>query len=217
MDEDQTDCDGPFISPTASVIGNVRIGSKTSVWYGAIIRGDVNSITIGEQCSIGDRAMLHCSGISENKPTLIGNKVIIGAGAIVHGCTLEDECMIGYGAQILDGAKVSKYSIVAPGSVLRQEKVVASGQLWGGIPAAFIRDLTVQEKNSISITAAENRKWAEKYSKETNLPWRLVEIETSKYLQVLGRNDFYYKRLMVEVSINIHFYYPSNKSCFYFA
>ena len=86
---------GNFIAPSAAVIGKVNVGKDSSVWYGAVVRGDVNSITIGDGVTIGDRAMIHCSGIAGDHPTVIGNKVVVGAGAIVHGATLEDDCLIG--------------------------------------------------------------------------------------------------------------------------
>jgi len=184
-----------FVAPTASVIGSVTVGAQSSVWYGAVIRGDVNSITIGEKCSIGDRAMVHCSGIMANKPTVIGNGVVIGAGAIVHGCTLEDETLVGEGAQILDGARVAKHAMVAPGAVVGQGKVVASGQLWGGVPAAYLRDLTATEKLSIKATADNNQVWAAKHSEEVDKPWEVVLADTDDFEQMAGRNEYYYKRL----------------------
>jgi len=130
---------GNFIAPTAAVIGKVKIGKDSSVWYGAVVRGDVNSITIGEGVTIGDRAMIHCSGLAGDYPTVIGNNVLVGAGAIVHGATLEDDCLIGEGAQVMDNTTVQKHAIVAPGSIVPMGKVVATGQVWGGIPAAYIR------------------------------------------------------------------------------
>ena len=181
--------DGVFVAPTASVIGNVTIGSDTSVWYGAVIRGDVNSITIGDNCSIGDRAMVHCSGITVNKPTLIGNRVVIGVGAIVHGCTLEDETLVGEGAQVLDGARVAKHAMVAPGAVVGQGKVVTSGQLWAGVPAVYVRDLNAAEKASIAATANSNSQWAIKHAVEDAKNWRQVAAELDDYEQMVGRNE----------------------------
>ena len=102
---------GAFIAPGAAVVGQVQIGAKSSVWYGAVIRGDVNSISIGEGVTVGDRAMIHCSGIKLKNPTLIGNHVVVGAGSILHGCEVADNAVIGEGAQVLDGAKIGKKNI----------------------------------------------------------------------------------------------------------
>jgi len=189
---------GAFVAPTASVIGQVKLGASSSVWYGAVVRGDVNTITIGEGSSIGDRAMVHCSGISTNKPTVIGNRVVVGAGAIVHGCTLEDESLVGEGAQVLDGAKISKHAMVAPGAVVGQGKVVASGQLWGGIPAAYLRDLTEKEKAAIKAPAEENVTLAAKHSEEVEKTWQQVELEEDDHEQVSQRNPYYYTRLSLK-------------------
>lgn len=176
----------------------VQIGSSSSVWYGAVIRGDVNTIDIGENVTVGDRAMIHCSGIGANKPTKIGNNVVIGAGAIVHGCTLQDECYVGQGAQILDGATVSKNAMVSAGSVLGQGKVVPSGQLWSGIPAIYKRDLTQAEIASISAQAKDNVEWALLHAKESSKNWETIESECEDYEQTINRNESYYKRLSAE-------------------
>ena len=186
---------GAFVAPTASVIGNVKLGADSSVWYGAVVRGDVNSITVGDRVSIGDRAMVHCSGISANKPTVIGNGVVIGAGAIVHGCTLEDESLVGEGAQVLDGAWVAKHAIVAPGAVVGQGKVVASGQLWAGVPAAYVRDLSPAERAAIPAAAANSQAWAAKHAEEAAKPWEIAHADLDAYEQTVGRNEYYYRRL----------------------
>ena len=190
---------GVFVAPSASVIGRVQIGQSSSVWYGAVVRGDVNSITIGDGVSVGDRAMIHCSGIMANRPTVIGHRCVIGAGAIVHGCTLEDESFVGEGAQVLDGAKVQKHAMVAAGAVVGQGKVVASGQLWAGVPAVHVRDLTAAEKVSIAATAADNVEWAAMHAKEAAKSWATIAQEEDDWQQVAHRNEYYYKRLTPKV------------------
>jgi gamma-carbonic anhydrase len=187
-----------YIASSAAVVGNVTIGQGSSVGYGAVVRGDVNSITIGNSVSIGDRAMIHCSGLAGNNPTKIGSKVIVGAGAIIHGAVLADESMVGAGAQILDTAQVQKHAIVAPGSLVASGKIVKSGQLWGGVPAAYIRDITDSEKLSISAKADENAEWATLLAKEAAKRWEEIDSDRENYEQISGRSDYYFKRLSEE-------------------
>ena len=160
--------------------------------------GDVNTISIGSQVSVGDRAMIHCSGIGKNAPTKIGNKVTIGAGTIIHGCTLEDECVIGDGAQVLDGAKVERQAMVGGGSIVTQGKVVPSGQLWAGTPAVFVRALSPAEIKSIDETVQTNLEWASKHAAESLKTWDDIEQELYEFEQINNRSDQYYQRLTPE-------------------
>jgi len=188
-----------FVAPTATVIGQVTVGSQSSIWYGAVLRGDVNTISIGEGVTIGDRAMIHCSGgATFNKPTVIGNRAVVGAGAIVHGATLADESMVGEGAQVLDGATVQKHAVVAPGALVAMGKVVPSGQLWAGVPAAYVRDLSVAEVANIAATAAENVALAAVHAAETAKGWAVVEEDEYNWQQAVRRNESYWKRLSPE-------------------
>ena len=132
--------------------------------------GDVNTISVGKGVTIGDRAMVHCSGVNGDYPCVIGDNVIIGAGAIVHGCTVESGSMIGEGAQVMDGAKVQKNAVVAPGALVSAGKTVPAGQMWGGVPAKMIRELTSAEIASIKTTVAENIEMAKLHSDETAKP-----------------------------------------------
>lgn len=188
---------GAFIAPGATVIGKVNIGAKSSVWYGAVVRGDVNTISIGDGVSVGDRAMIHCSG-STNHPTSIGNNVTIGAGAILHGCSVSDEVIIGPGAQILDGAKIGKQASISAGSIVTQGKVVPSGQLWSGVPASYVRELTSAEKDAIVATAIENVELAVVYASECAKTWMMIEEEEYISEQTLERADYYFQRLTKE-------------------
>mmetsp|Transcript_1126 Transcript_1126/g.1475 ORF Transcript_1126/g.1475 Transcript_1126/m.1475 type:complete len:282 (-) Transcript_1126:712-1557(-) len=144
-----------FVAPSASVIGDVTIGKHTSVWYGAIIRGDVHSVKIGEGSSIGDRAVVHVAKIQGDSPTVIGNHVTISSGAMVHAATLGDGVMIGESAQVLDGAAVGDSAMVAPGSIVTAGTRVPGGELWGGAPAKKIRALTEEEIAQIKASAFE--------------------------------------------------------------
>jgi carbonic anhydrase/acetyltransferase-like protein (isoleucine patch superfamily) len=132
-----------FVAPGAKIIGDVEIGANSSVWYNCVVRGDVNYVKIGELTNIQDLSMLHVT--NGKYPLVIGNKVTVGHSVTLHGCTLQDLCLIGMGAVILDGTLIEKYSMVAAGSVLRPGFVAPSGKLVAGVPAKVVRDLTVNE------------------------------------------------------------------------
>lgn len=130
-DEPQID-PSVFIAPTAAVIGNVSIGKDSSVWFNCVIRGDVAPITIGEETNIQDLSILH---VGVGHPLCIGNQVTVGHRCIVHGCTIEDNCMIGMGAIVMDGARIGRGSIVAAGSVVLENATFAPFSLLTGVPA----------------------------------------------------------------------------------
>ncbi len=129
-----------FIASSAVVIGDVEIGDGSSIWYGCTIRGDTNEIRIGKESNIQDGTVVHVA--SEGQGTYIGDQVTIGHMALIHACTLEDGCFIGMKACVMDGAVVESRAMVAAGALVSPGKVVKSGQLWAGIPAKYIRDLT---------------------------------------------------------------------------
>lgn len=129
-----------FLAETAVVIGDVVMGDGCSVWYGAVIRGDVHSITIGNHTNIQDNAVIHAT--FEKSPTHIGNNVTIAHGATVHGCTLHDNVMIGINAVVLDDAVVESNSIVAAGSVVTKGTRIGSGSVWAGVPARKVKDIS---------------------------------------------------------------------------
>ncbi|RHY32749.1 hypothetical protein DYB32_002295, partial [Aphanomyces invadans] len=118
-----------FVAPNASVIGEVSIGQGSSVWYGATVRGDVNAITIGDNTNIQDQAVVHAAKIANDFPTIIGNNVTIGPKAIIHAAKISNQCIIGTGAQVLDGAVVGENSIITAGSIVTQGKSVPAGQV----------------------------------------------------------------------------------------
>ncbi len=127
-----------FLAETATLIGDVILGDNCSVWYNAVLRGDVHYIKIGNNTNIQDNAVIHAT--FEKSPTQIGNNVTIAHGAIVHGCTLHDNVMIGMNAVLLDDAVVETNSIVAAGSVVTKGTVVESGSVYAGIPAKKIKN-----------------------------------------------------------------------------
>lgn len=128
-----------FIAENATIVGEVTLGDQCSVWYNAVIRGDVNSITIGNKVNIQDGAIIHCT--YEKHPTLIGNNVSIGHNAIVHGCEVRDNVLIGMGAIVMDNCIIESHSIVAAGAVVTQNTVVESGTIYAGIPAKKVKEL----------------------------------------------------------------------------
>lgn len=150
-----------YIAPSADVIGNVIIGDDVSVWFNAVIRGDVGPIHIGSKTNIQDCCILHLN-VPEH-PLTIGTGVTVGHGAILHAATIEDNCLIGMGATVLDGAVVESYSIVAAGSTVRPGFTVPSGHLVAGVPAKVIRPLTDHEKAFFKASANEYLHLKSKY------------------------------------------------------
>lgn len=140
-----------FLAFGVKIIGNVEIGKDSSVWYNSVIRGDVHYIKIGESTNIQDCSMLHVT--NGRFPLNIGNKITIGHSVSLHGCTLQDLCLIGIGAIVLDGAIVESNSMVAAGALVKQNFVVPSGKLVAGVPAKVIRNLTMEEINDIEAGA----------------------------------------------------------------
>jgi carbonic anhydrase/acetyltransferase-like protein (isoleucine patch superfamily) len=132
--------DNSFVAENATIVGDVVIGQNCSVWFNAVIRGDVHYIRIGNNTNIQDGAIIH--GTYKRAPTNIGNNVSIGHRAIVHGCTLKDHVLIGMGAIIMDHAIVNEFCIIAAGSVILENTVCEEGHLYAGVPAKKIKALT---------------------------------------------------------------------------
>jgi len=158
-----------FIAPNATIIGKAEIGKNSAVWYGAVIRSDVNEIKIGDNVSIGDRTTIHVTRETTKNSgfrTSIGNNVTVGAASIIHGATLEDGSTVECGSCVLDGAVVGARSIVAPGSLVLGGTHIPSDQYWAGSPAKFVRNLSEEEKvkaqefnNSILLLAEKHEYW----------------------------------------------------------
>lgn len=129
-----------FLAETAALIGNVETGEECSIWYNAVLRGDVHSIRLGNRVNVQDNAMLHCT--YEKYPLTIGNNVSIGHNAIVHGCTVHDNVLIGMGAIVMDNCVIESNSIVGAGSVVTQNTHIKSGEVWGGVPARKLKDIS---------------------------------------------------------------------------
>lgn len=135
-----SDC---YVAENATIVGDVSFGKECSVWFNAVVRGDVNRIEIGDKVNIQDGAVIHCT--YQKHATKIGNNVSIGHNAIVHGCTLNDNVLIGMGAIVMDGCVVGSNAIVAAGSVITQNTVVESGTIYAGVPAKKVKDINASD------------------------------------------------------------------------
>jgi len=151
--------DSVFLAPGVKIVGDVKIGEDSSIWYNTVVRGDVNYITIGKKTNVQDLSMLHVT--AKIFPLIIGDEITIGHSVTLHGCVLHDRTFIGMGATILDGAIVESDSMVAAGAVVRQNFTVPSGKLVAGVPAKVIRDLTNEEIHNIKASAERYKKYSE--------------------------------------------------------
>ena len=129
-----------FIAPNATIVGQVTTGNDCSVWFNAVIRGDVNTITLGNKVNVQDGAVIHCT--YEKHPTTIGNNVSIGHNALVHGCTLHENVLVGMGAIVMDGCVVNSNSIIAAGAVVLENTIVEAGSIYAGVPAKKVKDVS---------------------------------------------------------------------------
>ncbi|MEA3523301.1 MAG: gamma carbonic anhydrase family protein [Campylobacterota bacterium] len=147
-----------WIADSADVIGNVTLGENVSIWFGSVVRGDVHRIIIGDRTSIQDLSMVHVThykkeDMSDGNPTIIGNDVTIGHRVMLHGCTIEDACLIGMSATILDGAVIAKESIVGAGSLVTKNKKFPPRSLIMGSPAKVVRELNDEEVQELYNSA----------------------------------------------------------------
>lgn len=132
--------DDCFIAPNATIVGDVVMGNECSVWFNAVVRGDVNSIRLGNKVNVQDGAVLHAT--YQKTKTIVGNNVSIGHNAIVHGCTVHDNVLIGMGAIVMDNAIINSNSIIAAGAVVLEGTVVEAGSIYAGVPAKKVKDIS---------------------------------------------------------------------------
>ena len=132
--------DNCFVAANATIVGEVIMGNECSVWFNAVIRGDVNKITIGNKVNVQDGAIIHCT--YEKAATVIGNNVSIGHNAIVHGCVIQDNVLVGMGAIVMDNAQVGSNSIIAAGAVVLENTIIEHGSIYAGIPARKVKDIS---------------------------------------------------------------------------
>lgn len=135
--------EGVFIAPGAQVIGNVRIGAGSSIWYNCVLRGDIHSITIGERTNVQDGTVIHVT--TNTHATVIGDDCLIGHMAMLHGCRIENHGFVGLGSIVMDGCVIEGDAMLAAGALLAPGKRIPRGQLWTGRPAAYARDLRADE------------------------------------------------------------------------
>jgi carbonic anhydrase/acetyltransferase-like protein (isoleucine patch superfamily) len=142
-----------FIAPNSTSVGDVIMGEECSVWFNAVVRGDVNSIRLGNKVNVQDGAVIHCT--FKRSKTIIGNNVSIGHNAIVHGCTVHDNVLVGMGAIIMDNAVVNSNTIIAAGAVVLEETVCEAGAIYAGVPAKKVKEIS-QEKVEGEINRIAN-------------------------------------------------------------
>ena len=152
---------GAYVAPGARVIGRVVLEEGSSVWFGAVLRGDLDEIRVGAGSNVQDNAVLH---VDAGQPCRIGRDVTIGHGAIVHGCTVEDECLIGMGAVVLSGARIGRGSLIGAGALVPENRVIPPGSLVLGIPGRVVRALTTAELEAIRASAARYRENARRFA-----------------------------------------------------
>ncbi|MGN6155604.1 MAG: gamma carbonic anhydrase family protein [Sphingomicrobium sp.] len=153
--------DGAWAAPSADLIGDVRLAERASVWFGAVVRADNTPILIGEETNLQDGAVGHSD---PGAPLTIGARVTIGHQAIVHGCTIADDCLIGMGARILNGATLAPECLVGAGALITEGKTFERGSLIVGSPARVVRLLTDEEKAAIRVSAAHYAEKAARYA-----------------------------------------------------
>ncbi|HVI45419.1 MAG TPA: gamma carbonic anhydrase family protein [Chitinophaga sp.] len=152
-----------FIAPNATIVGDVVMGKGCTVWFNAVVRGDVNSIRLGDNVNVQDGAVIHCT--YEKSKTVVGNNVSIGHNAILHGCIIDDNVLVGMGAIVMDNAHISSNSIIAAGAVVLSGTHVEPGTIYAGVPAKKVKDIDMAlingEINRISKNYSMYASWYE--------------------------------------------------------
>lgn len=154
--------DSAFVADSAEIIGDVRIAEDASVWYGSVLRGDINYIEIGARSNIQDLCAVH---VDSDKPVIIGEDVTVGHGAILHACIIEDRCLIGMGAIVLDGAVIGTGAVVGAGALVPPGKKIKPHTLVAGVPAQKLRDLSDEDYETLKHHAEAYVKYAHRHKK----------------------------------------------------
>src|SRR3954447_13058682 len=152
---------GAWVAPSANVVGDVRLGARASVWFGAVLRGDNTPLILGRETNFQDGSVGHSDA---DFPLTIGARVTVGHQAILHGCTIADDCLIGMGARILNGAVIESECIVGAGALVTEGKTFPAGSLIVGSPARIVRQLTSDEKQALRVSAAHYAEKAARYA-----------------------------------------------------
>ena len=143
-----------YVAPNATIVGDVQMGDQCSIWFNAVVRGDVNSIRMGSKVNVQDGAVIHCT--FERTQAIIGNNVSIGHNAIVHGCVIDNNVLIGMGAIVMDNARIGSNSIIAAGAVVLENTVVEPGSIYAGVPAKKVKDVSQELIHGEINRIAEN-------------------------------------------------------------
>ena len=162
-----------YIAKSAVVIGDVTLGAYSSVWYNAVLRGDINRIVVGHHSNVQDSAVLH---LADDYPCIVGNWVTVGHSAVVHACTVGDEVLVGMGAVILDGAVVGRQSLIGAKALVTQGMKIPPGSVVLGAPAKIVRALTTKERAELKLWAAkyvENAAYCLKYGINVGGPLKM--------------------------------------------
>lgn len=149
-----------FIAPNASVIGQVTLGARASIWFGAVLRGDIARVEVGEGSNIQDNSVLH---VGDTEPCIVGRNVVVGHGVVLHGCMIEDDCMIGMGSVVLNDVVVGKGSVIGAGALVTGGTIIPPYSLVMGSPAKVRRELTDEERKTHSIFGPKYCKVAQNY------------------------------------------------------
>jgi carbonic anhydrase/acetyltransferase-like protein (isoleucine patch superfamily) len=155
-----------YLAPTAVLVGDVRVGDRANIWFGTVLRGDVSHIEIGVGCSIQDTAVIHCAS---DLPTVIGENVVVGHGAMLEGCTIEDGALIGMGAIVLQHARVGAGAMVAAGAVVAEREDIPAGVLAAGVPARVKKELSGSALAWTGRAAAHYQELREQYLKTSRV------------------------------------------------
>lgn len=152
---------GAFVADGTIIVGDVRIGEGSSIWYGTVIRGDVDRIVIGRFTNIQDGCMIHCD---QGIPTIIGDYVTVGHSAVLHGCKIADNCLIGMGATVMDGVEIGEHSIIGAGALIPPYKKIPPGSVVMGFPGKIVRNTTDREREDIRKSAESYMGLSEEHS-----------------------------------------------------
>ena len=149
-----------FVAPNATLVGEVHIGAESSVWYGTVLRADMEPIVIGRRSNVQDGTIVH---VDVGMAVRIGDRVSIGHRAVIHGCTIEDGCLIGMGAIVLSGSRVGEGALVAAGALVREGTVVPPGVLIAGVPGKVLRELTAEERARVAANSDSYVEYTTRY------------------------------------------------------
>merc|ERR1712060_539784 len=185
----------------ASIIGDVTIGERTSIWYGCILRGDVNAIKIGSETNLQDGTVVHVAKLNmmgKSSQCIIGSRVTVGHAAILHACTIQDEAFIGMGATVMDGVVVERGAIVAAGAMVTPGSTVPAGEVWAGVPAKFLRTASSDEATFISTSAANYAELGVPHAEEASKTFAELQRDVALREDARTRSDDYDSHIGME-------------------